>query len=67
MHSVLTALKTIAHAAWQWLREWSGDAAYEQYCRRMTARGRTQAEIPSPEEFYLDSVRRRFSRPSRCC
>jgi hypothetical protein len=67
MRIVFRELKTIARAAWQWLREWSGDSAYEQYCRRITARGGMQTEIPSAEEFYLDSVRRRFSRPSRCC
>ncbi len=67
MRTVLRRLRPVARAAWRWLREWSGDAAYEQYCRRITARGGAQAEIPSAEQFYLDSIQRRFSRPSRCC
>lgn len=67
MRSVFGRVKTITRAVWQWLREWSGDAAYEQYCHRITARGGAQAEIPSAEQFYLDSIHRRFSRPSRCC
>ncbi len=67
MRSTLRGIKPIVRAVWQWLREWSGDAAYEQYCRHITARGGMQTEVPSAEQFYLDSIHRRFSRPSRCC
>jgi hypothetical protein len=49
-------------AAWRCLREWSGDAAYENYLAH--AEG---GERLSREAFYLDSLRRRYSRPTRCC
>jgi uncharacterized short protein YbdD (DUF466 family) len=46
---------------WAGLRELSGDAAYERYCR----------DNPRPplsrEEFYLDRLRRKYSGVSRCC
>ena len=51
---------------WRGLREWCGDAAYERYlCARgmPDARGRTL----TAEEFYLEQVNRRYSRPNRCC
>jgi hypothetical protein len=67
MRVAARALMGMARVTWRWLREWSGDAAYERYCRRAIARGGTQARIPSPEQFYLESIQRRFSRPSRCC
>jgi carbon starvation protein len=47
---------------WLRLREWSGDAAYETYVARMGG-----GEHPSRRAFYLDSVRRRYRHPNRCC
>jgi len=51
---------------WRGLREWCGDAAYERYLR---SKGRQDAEcrILSAEEFYVEQLNRRYSRPSRCC
>jgi uncharacterized short protein YbdD (DUF466 family) len=48
--------------AWLLVREWSGDAAYETYLAR-------NASVPplTREEFYLDSLRRRYGQPGRCC
>jgi uncharacterized short protein YbdD (DUF466 family) len=58
--------------AWSWLRQVSGDAAYENYLRsaaRHTGSGSPGAPAPplSRVEFYLDSLRRRYSTVSRCC
>jgi hypothetical protein len=54
-----------------WIRQLSGDAAYENYLRcmgRVAASDSFAVRKPlSRKEFYLDSVRRRFSTPSRCC
>jgi hypothetical protein len=47
---------------WRLLREWSGDAAYETYLARPVHGPRL-----SREAFYLDSLRRRYHGPSRCC
>jgi uncharacterized short protein YbdD (DUF466 family) len=50
---------------WAGLREWCGDAAYDRY---LGAKGR-QAErrTLTAEEFYVEQVNRRYSRPNRCC
>ena len=50
-------------AAWAVLRALSGDSAYETYL----ARARPAGPVLTREEFYLDSLRRRYSRVSRCC
>jgi hypothetical protein len=69
-----------ARAAWWWLRQVMGDAAYENYlqsaARRRGAqeaakacceeRG-TEGRLLTREEFYLDALRRRYSGVSRCC
>ena len=51
---------------WRGLREWCGDAAYERYLR---AKGRQDAGrgTLSAEEFYVEQINRRYSRPNRCC
>jgi len=51
---------------WRGLREWCGDAAYERYLR---AKGRQAVERAtlSAEEFYVEQINRRYSRPNRCC
>jgi len=53
---------TLVRAAWRFLREWSGDAAYDRYVAHAGAGPRL-----GREEFFLDSLRRRYSRPTRCC
>ena len=55
-------LRAALRALWRRLREWSGDAAYETYLARAGA-GRPLDR----EDFYLDSLRRRYSGPNRCC
>lgn len=59
--------------AWSWLRQVSGDAAYENYlrcARRQALSGAAEGSAPvllSPAEFYLDALHRRYSSISRCC
>lgn len=55
-------LTTGLRAFWQLVRQWSGDAAYETYLARAGEGPRLGREA-----FYLDSLRRRYARPSRCC
>ncbi|MGB7844784.1 MAG: CstA-like transporter-associated (seleno)protein [Candidatus Acidiferrum sp.] len=50
---------------WQGLREWSGDAAYEKY-RKCAIRQGVERPL-SPEEFYVEQLNRKYSRPNRCC
>ena len=56
---------------WRWLREVSGDAAYESYVRshkRSCSRAPSQVQrLLTREQFYLDALRRRYSGVSRCC
>jgi uncharacterized short protein YbdD (DUF466 family) len=49
-------------AGWRALRLWSGDAAYDVYVRRSGGAPRL-----SREAFYLETIRRRYERPNRCC
>jgi uncharacterized short protein YbdD (DUF466 family) len=51
---------------WRGLREWCGDTAYERY---LGAKGRQDAErrTLTAEEFYVEQINRRYSRPNRCC
>jgi uncharacterized short protein YbdD (DUF466 family) len=61
--------------AWSWVRQVSGDAAYENYLRHAihgrqneVLSGASAVATPlSRAEFYLDSLRRRYSTVSRCC
>lgn len=59
-------MKRAVRRFWRGLREWCGDAAYERYLR---ATGRQDAGrvALSAEEFYVEQVNRRYSRPNRCC
>jgi len=51
---------------WRGLREWCGDAAYERYLLAV-ARKSTPCRTLTPEEFYVEQLDRRYSRPNRCC
>jgi hypothetical protein len=59
-----------------WVRQVSGDAAYENYLRAASRQPRTGEprtacceghKTLSPREFYLDALRRRYTGVSRCC
>ncbi len=51
---------------WRGVREWCGDAAYERYLRSTATRATTCPRLTA-EEFYLEQLNRRYSRPNRCC
>lgn len=51
---------------WRGIREWCGDAAYERYLRS-NAGSDTAGRLLTAEEFYVEQVNRRYSRPNRCC
>ncbi len=57
-------LRLCGKAVWQFLREVSGENDYGRYRTRMLAIG----ERPlSAEDFYVEKLRRIYSRPNRCC
>jgi hypothetical protein len=55
-------VRAVLGVLWRRLREWSGDAAYETYVARVGS-----GEVLDRETFYLDSLRRRYRNPTRCC
>jgi uncharacterized short protein YbdD (DUF466 family) len=63
MRSWARTLATVAARAWAWLRAVSGDDAYETYLSRAAPPG----AAPTREQFYVDELRRRYSRLNRCC
>jgi uncharacterized short protein YbdD (DUF466 family) len=67
-NTISAAITTLAQA-WWWLRQITGDAAYENYLAR--TRVTTMPEQAAPKmsraEFYADSLRRRYSTINRCC
>lgn len=56
-------MRSAATRAWAWLRAVSGDDAYETYVARRARPG----AVPTREEFYVDGLRRKYSRLNRCC
>jgi uncharacterized short protein YbdD (DUF466 family) len=75
MKLVGSTITRAAQAAWWWLRQVLGDAAYDNYLRSLGRRhtgGReghagVSLHPMSREQFYLDALRRRYSGVSRCC
>ncbi len=57
-----TRLRRWARRFWRGVREWCGDAAYERYLRSSATHPKLTAQ-----EFYLEQLNRRYSRPNRCC
>jgi uncharacterized short protein YbdD (DUF466 family) len=53
-------------SVWRGLREWCGDAAYERYLSSRATRASDQTPLTA-QEFYVERVNRRYSRPNRCC
>jgi uncharacterized short protein YbdD (DUF466 family) len=59
-------IRRFARLLWRSIREWCGDAAYERYLRSRTAQ-RSETRTLTAEEFYVEQLSRRYSRPNRCC
>jgi uncharacterized short protein YbdD (DUF466 family) len=53
---------------WWWLRQITGEAAYENYLahRRMSPQDSNIATM-TREQFYADSLHRKYSTINRCC
>jgi uncharacterized short protein YbdD (DUF466 family) len=56
----------MARSTWRGLREWCGDAAYERYLRSAGVKSGRCAALTA-EQFYVEQLNRRYSRPNRCC
>ncbi|HXW17653.1 MAG TPA: YbdD/YjiX family protein [Candidatus Acidoferrales bacterium] len=68
MAKINCALINAMRLAWWSLRQITGDAAYEIYLAHYRA-SRQEPNAPgmTRQEFYADSLRRRYSTISRCC
>ena len=58
----MNALKKL----WSLLREASGDADYARYSEHLRLHHPDRPR-PTPEQFYLDRLKDKYSKPSRCC
>jgi uncharacterized short protein YbdD (DUF466 family) len=75
MNFIPTIAIRIPSLMWAWIRQVTGDAAYENYLRSMRraaacdslASAQARSEPLSRADFYLDALRRRYSSVSRCC
>jgi uncharacterized short protein YbdD (DUF466 family) len=69
MRAASNSMSRALKAAWWWLRQVSGDAAYETYLYHVRASedASERVRVLSRQEFYLEIVCRRYNSPSRCC
>jgi uncharacterized short protein YbdD (DUF466 family) len=71
MSQEMSQLNRALRKAWLWLREVTGDAAYENYLRHCAASEAgsvaSTGKRMSRAEFYSDSLRRKYSTINRCC
>lgn len=72
MRALLAKAARGLRRAWWWLRQCSGDAAYDNYLARWNAHGGHadccgRARPMTREQFWLDALQRRYSRINRCC
>jgi len=65
MRGAWRKLPGMARRFWMQLREWCGDASYERYLR--AAHRKNAANLATPEQFYIEQLERRYSKPNRCC
>ena len=66
MQGAANNIRRFARRFWRGVREWCGDAAYERYLRSLASR-RCKSRALTAEEFYVEQLTRRYSRPNRCC
>jgi len=66
MQGAAKNIRRVARSFWRGVREWCGDSAYERYLRSLAAR-RCESGALTAEEFYVEQLTRRYSRPNRCC
>jgi len=52
-------------AIWKWIREVSGDDAYERYLKIQDNNSGEQRLTEA--EYYCQYLERKYTRPSRCC
>lgn len=66
MRGAAKSMGRLARRVWRGVREWCGDAAYEQYLCSSARRSDGCPRL-SAQEFYVQQLDRRYSLPNRCC
>jgi len=64
MRSAARHFASAFSGVWNYVRAIMGDQAYERYLEVVKRQGQTPL---SAQEFYVDSLKRRYSTVSRCC
>lgn len=67
MRDCLQVGQKVLQGFWRGLREWCGDAAYERYLRSGARKDQPRCSALSADQFYVEQLERRYSRPNRCC
>ena len=65
MKNAFSSFQQVLRRVLHRIREWCGDSSYERYQRAM-ARKR-EPLLLSPQQFYVQQLERKYSRPNRCC
>jgi len=66
MRDAAKGIRRFARRFWRGVREWCGDAAYERYLQS-SARQNEEGRRLNAQDFYVQQLNRRYSRPNRCC
>ena len=53
-------------AVWKVLAELAGESQYSRYCAHLRAH-HPDRPVPSEQEFFLQRLEEKYTRPSRCC
>lgn len=61
--NLLVACSRAFATAWWWLRQVTGDAAYDNYLHSSGSQPHNLSRV----QFYRDSLRRKYSSINRCC
>jgi uncharacterized short protein YbdD (DUF466 family) len=62
------SVRILLRRFWGGVRDWCGDSAYERYLSAIKRRNTSSKCAPlSRDEFYVEQLNRRYSRPNRCC
>jgi uncharacterized short protein YbdD (DUF466 family) len=67
MDGIFKSARRKLRSFWRGLRDWCGDSAYERYLRAATKQSGGACKVLTKEQFYVDELDRRYSRPNRCC
>jgi uncharacterized short protein YbdD (DUF466 family) len=67
MAGVIKFVRRAGLRFWGGIRDWCGDSAYERYLCAPATKRATSGGVLTKEQFYVEQLNRRYSRPHRCC